>query len=175
MNIKYKLSNHHHHYLLTNGPGVGRDGRSGGRITIAHDQYVMHSIITRSEWVLEDATGTQYDLAVIAGRLSGRTAIEVPFGQCIDAARAVARCYRERTRLRSTLALGIDPNVLGEEFIGGVGQRVEPRYDVRIELRPAGSYFEVIRHAQGGGRRRTITIVASDGRKCRCCANGGRE
>lgn len=146
-NIKYKLSRHHHN-LLTNGPGVGRDGRSGGRITIAHDQYVMHSIATRSEWVLEDTTGTQYNLAIVAGRLSGRTAVEVPFGQCVDAR---AARHRERTRLRSTLAFGIDPNILGEDFIGGKGQRVEPRYDVRIKLRPAGSYFEVIRHAQGGG------------------------
>ena len=132
-------------FALTDGTGVAGNGLASGRVGIAHDKDVIDSVIPRPEGVLEHPARSQDDLAVVSGGLVGRGSVEVPPGELVDGLGARGG---ERSRLRSALALGVDPDVFGEDLVGRVGKAVVAVDDGGVELGLSRLEVQVVHAAE---------------------------
>lgn len=140
--------------ILTNSTSVGRQRLSSRSVSIAHNQNVISSIRTGAEGILENTAWPQNNLRIVTGSLIGRATIEVPTGELVN---RVGTCNWESTCLGTAFSLGINPNIFGEDLVGGVWEGVETVNDGSIKLRFTSSdikWFNVESRRSAGNRCR---------------------
>ena len=69
---------------LTDGTGIGGKGFSGGRISVAHDQDVVKTVVTGAKWVKENSARSKDHFRIVSGGLSSGGSIKVPLGKSLD-------------------------------------------------------------------------------------------